>query len=289
MPLSAVGFAFPHCCEYILLRMTSSGGLGSGASPLREDLITTAVKFLSNPNIQRSPLDQKQSFLRAKGLTEDEIHKAFEKGAALLTIPTVASSELLMYRHSKTSWLRDLFLSVALFGGVTYGLYWIYKKWLETFLFGDRPRRKTTEERFNDLKRSIEGLIHELKQEIITVRSEVDRLNNIQGCNSVTRGQIDSLKADIASVKGILLNRNQFPSLSIRAEPPSIPAWQLQSSAHHQVEGDTSPPQSDHEKEGKEQDDDLLRGRGERSESGGSNSSEGEVVTKNSDSSLEIM
>lgn len=82
-----------------------------------------------------------------------------------------------------------------------------FQKWLETFLFGDRPRRKTTEERFDDLKRSIEGLIHELKQEIITVRSEVDRLNNIQGSNSVTRGQIDSLKADIASVKGILLNR----------------------------------------------------------------------------------
>lgn len=76
--------------------------------------------------------------------------------------------------------------------------------------------------------------------------------------------------------------RNQFPSLNIRTEPPSIPAWQLQSSI-----GENSPPHSDHEKEGKEQDDDLLRVRGERSESGGSNSSE-EVVTK-SDSSLEIM
>lgn len=83
----------------------------------------------------------------------------------------------------------------------------------------------------------------------------------------------------------LLNSRNQFPSLSIRAEPPSIPAWQLQSSRS----ADESPRQSDNEKDCKDAEDDIIRLRGERSESGGSNSSEGEVATKNSDSSLEIM
>lgn len=89
--------------------------------------ISTAVKFLSNPSIQRRPLEQKQTFLKAKGLTDEEIRSAFERGAALLSIPAVASSELLMYRHSKISWFREVFISLALFGGITYGLYWIYK------------------------------------------------------------------------------------------------------------------------------------------------------------------
>ncbi|KPJ20739.1 hypothetical protein RR46_00024, partial [Papilio xuthus] len=71
--------------------------------------------------------------------------------------------------------------------------------------------------------------------------------------------------------------RNQFPSLKTRTEPPSIPAWQRQSEEASATEVAVEEKKKSH------------RSRSQRSESGGSNSSEGEHATKNSDSSLEIM
>lgn len=37
------------------------------------------MNFLTNPNVQRSTLQQKQKFLRDKGLTEHEIQIACER------------------------------------------------------------------------------------------------------------------------------------------------------------------------------------------------------------------
>jgi len=38
-----------------------------GSAPPRKDLINTAVKFLQNPKVQSSPLQQKKEFLKRKG------------------------------------------------------------------------------------------------------------------------------------------------------------------------------------------------------------------------------
>lgn len=35
--------------------------------------IDTAVRFLNNPNVTERPFQQKQSFLKSKGLTDEEI------------------------------------------------------------------------------------------------------------------------------------------------------------------------------------------------------------------------
>lgn len=45
------------------------------AAPLRENLITTAVKFLQNPKVQSSPLSQKKDFLKRKGIISNQFTK----------------------------------------------------------------------------------------------------------------------------------------------------------------------------------------------------------------------
>ena len=35
--------------------------------PIREDLVNTAAKFLRNPKVLSSPLDQKKAFMKKKG------------------------------------------------------------------------------------------------------------------------------------------------------------------------------------------------------------------------------
>ncbi|XP_038209911.1 peroxisomal membrane protein PEX14 [Zerene cesonia] len=238
--------------------------LTSAGNEIRENLVTTAVKFLSNPSVQRCTMESKERFLRAKGLTDVEIQRAIEKCGELVDMSSF-SSELRFFQHSQGSWFKERILPLIVYGGFAYGCYWFYKNCIRQLLFVEQPKRKTTAECIEELRKSLDIM----NASITSLRGELQA--GVQ--QNALRSQLDNLKDDIASVKGILLNRNQFPSLKTRTEPPSIPAWQRQSQ-----EATSSEPAAE-----------KKRPRSQRSESGGSNSSEGEQATKNSDSSLEII
>ncbi|NP_001040266.1 peroxisomal membrane anchor protein [Bombyx mori] len=234
---------------------------------VRENLVTTAVNFLTNPNVQRCTVESKERFLRSKGLTDTEIQKALEKCMNLVEFPSM-SSELMFFHQSRSSWFRDHVLPFLMYGSLAYGCYWFYKNCVRHLIFVDQPKRKTTNECLEEVRKSLE----DLNTNVFALKGE---LNSLQ--QNTFRCSLDTIKGDIASVKGILLNRNQFPSLKSRTDPPSIPAWQRQSEEATSTEA----PGEDKKK--------THRARSQRSESGGSNSSEGEQATKNSDSSLEII
>ncbi|XP_022129625.1 peroxisomal membrane protein PEX14 isoform X1 [Pieris rapae] len=240
--------------------------LASAGSEIRENLfqITTAVKFLSNPNVQRCTMESKERFLRAKGLTDLEIKRAIEKCGDLVDMSNF-TSELHFFQQSQNSWFKEKILPLIIYGGFAYGCYWFYKNCIKQLLFIEQPKRKSTSECIDELRKSLDIM----NASITSLRGEMQA--TVQ--QNAMRSQLDNLKDDIASVKGILLSRNQFPSLK-RTEPPSIPAWQRQSEEASTVEPEEKKPH---------------RTRSQRSESGGSNSSEGEQATKNSDSSLEII
>ncbi|KAI8137413.1 peroxisomal membrane anchor protein conserved region-domain-containing protein [Fennellomyces sp. T-0311] len=48
-------------------------------APLREDLLKSAVSFLSSPNVRSADTAKKVAFLRQKGLSADEITEAFKR------------------------------------------------------------------------------------------------------------------------------------------------------------------------------------------------------------------
>lgn len=47
--------------------------------PLREEFVQNAVKFLSHPKVQGSPVQYRRSFLEKKGLNSAEITEAFKR------------------------------------------------------------------------------------------------------------------------------------------------------------------------------------------------------------------
>ncbi|GAQ80946.1 hypothetical protein KFL_000670040 [Klebsormidium nitens] len=55
--------------------------------PLREDFIQNAVKFLSHPKVQGSPVQYRRSFLEKKGLNSAEITEAFRRVPDTATAP----------------------------------------------------------------------------------------------------------------------------------------------------------------------------------------------------------
>lgn len=45
----------------------------------REELINKATEFLSDPRIIKAPNDKKRSYLKSKGLTDEEINIAIQR------------------------------------------------------------------------------------------------------------------------------------------------------------------------------------------------------------------
>lgn len=105
--------------------------------------ITTAIKFLNNPNVMRSAINQKQSFLRSKGLTEEEIQLACERAGVFTKDPNIQSQTVISMGvnpavypkanyviQSRQSWfgrVKEVLSSVALISGLMYGVYLFYK------------------------------------------------------------------------------------------------------------------------------------------------------------------
>ncbi|EDX11284.1 peroxisomal membrane protein PEX14 [Drosophila simulans] len=247
----------------------------------RESLITTAVSFLQNTKVRHTTLIQKQQFLRSKGLTAHEIQLACERAGVFTQDPnnpnpspnTVISigSQLHALQPQPTALgrIREIIHSAALFSGVVYAVYLFWKKYIAPYLFG-KPKKKAVDEVLDDIDKKVETRTNDLNKEILAVRDLITTQQR-EHAQQLNR-EFSNFRSDLDAIKGLLLNRKQFAGPVAPIAVPSIPAWQLAGSPHHH-----------HRHSGS---DDNEKGDDAGS---GSGSSETEVVTKNSDSSLEIM
>lgn len=95
-----------------------------------------------------------------------------------------------------------------------------FQKFIKPLIFGDCKNDSIVEDSHdNTLRKSV----IEMKESIIKMEDHVNKLV----CNNIPDQSISllvqELKQDLASLKGLLLSRKQFPSA-----PPSIPSWQLE-------------------------------------------------------------
>jgi peroxin-14 len=121
------------------------------ATPVREDVLASAVAFLRNPKVQESPLARRIAFLESKGLTAAEVQEALARAGGTSAAPTAAAAAqaaqaaapavaaggpyppgtvivpaalagttgALTERVAATTW-KDAFIGVVLAGGATY-------------------------------------------------------------------------------------------------------------------------------------------------------------------------
>ncbi|XP_019773151.1 peroxisomal membrane protein PEX14 isoform X2 [Dendroctonus ponderosae] len=251
---------------------------------VREDLVAKAVKFLENPKVIQSPLVQKQRFLQNRGLTEEEIRVACERSGAydhherVLTPsppgphPPNMISSYRNYGPLQTSWfsrLRDIVHSIAIFSVVVYAIKKFYDMYVSPFLFG--KKRKSIEDKLDDLEQNVGGSMRDLQSSIVDVKTEVDRIYFTSEKELLS--ELKDLKSEVGTLKGLLLTRKQFPSVSAPVVPPSIPAWQM-SSVH---------PENEAECDNEDSKEEMLE------VGSGSGCSEPEHGMKTSESSLEII
>ncbi|XP_063409666.1 peroxisomal membrane protein PEX14-like isoform X2 [Mytilus trossulus] len=179
----------------------------------REELISTAIKFLQNPKVQQSPVSQRKAFLERKAPPVGTLLK-----------------------------IRDVLHTIALIGGLSYAAYKFFKEYLLPWILG-KPK---TEDRLD----KIESMVIELQKNIVETLSKIQlTLTSMQETMSTNQEKVQAIshevysqrsstamsninesqfatemKSELQTVKGLLLNRRQFPPTPSSS---SLPAWQL--------------------------------------------------------------
>lgn len=224
---------------------------------LRKKRINTAVKFLQNPRVRETTMSQRKAFLEKKGLSKDEVEEAIRiSGTAsdetsAPTHPPVppqrgtrtpSSSYASTLPPPPVPW-RSYVGAAILGGGIGYTLAHLFKTFVLPYIYHKKSKEEeklekieTTvtelkgnmEDRVQKSLESVQGLLeqqqtklHSLALDLASTQSKVALLPS----ESYTVGD---LKGEILSLKGLLLNRKQFPSPMVGSTPaaPSIPAWQ---------------------------------------------------------------
>jgi len=211
---------------------------------VRQDMVATAVRFLDNDRVRTSTDDMKRKFLLKKGLNEGEIREAFERVKPAVQQPQQAvpvplhvgggHPVIAVSQSSFSSRVRDLLNLLLLIGGASYGLRYLWKTYIAPWLFGPAKPVPNPQAAVVETCQAVLGGVQQLQQAITSLQtsisSQAEKLERAvesrQGRQENT-GELGELKAEIQSVKGLLLSSRSFPQQPPVSAPPSLPAWQL--------------------------------------------------------------
>uniref|UniRef100_A0A8C5SLN4 Peroxisomal membrane protein PEX14 n=1 Tax=Laticauda laticaudata TaxID=8630 RepID=A0A8C5SLN4_LATLA len=159
----------------------SSSGTENGASS-REALIATAVKFLQNPRVRQSPLANRRTFLKKKGLTDEEIDLAFQQSGILkeeaqpYNLPPqlvpIPSTQLASYSPPSSRW-RDYGALAIIMTGIAIGFHQLYKKYLLPLIVGgkeDRKQLQRMESNISEMSGSVTQTVTQLQTTLASVQ-----------------------------------------------------------------------------------------------------------------------
>ncbi|XP_044523663.1 peroxisomal membrane protein PEX14 isoform X2 [Gracilinanus agilis] len=216
----------------------------------REPLIATAVKFLQNSRVRQSPLATRRAFLKKKGLTDEEIDLAFQQsGTAADESQSLGPSTQMvplqpphLIPQPYSSRWRDYGALTIIMAGIAFGFHQLYKKYLLPLLMGgkeDRKQLQRIEANISEMSgsmtqtvtqlqatlASVQEILIQQQQKIQDLTQELAASKATTSTNWILESQnINELKSEINSLKGLLLNRRQFPP---SPSAPKIPSWQI--------------------------------------------------------------
>lgn len=212
------------------------------AAEVRQDLVEEARKFLSSPKVITEKDENKRAFLLKKGLSDDEINMAFSMVPNII-IDSGASSQVpglpVPYIHqqptSRWTQIRDFANLMIILSGGFYGIHYVYKCYIGPLLTG--RREKSAEDRMIELQQSVVTILNDvqstlssMEQTLSTQTNKIQTLNIEKTSDAATKRQLDELKTEITSLKGLLVNKRSFPaSPSLSA---GIPSWQLSNASN---------------------------------------------------------
>ncbi|CAN2388076.1 Peroxisomal membrane anchor protein (Pex14p) conserved region [Pristimantis euphronides] len=254
----------------------SGSSLGNEKRVPREQLIATAVKFLQNPRVRQSPVSTRKDFLKRKGLSDEEIELALQQSGTAHDDPPPLSTvgiphpghqhhlAIQPYHPPPSRWREYGALAVIL-AGIAFGFHQLYKRYLLPLITNSKESHKQLqriESSVSEMSGSVTQTVTQLQttlaavqelllqhqQKIQELTQELAASKASNSTNTILESQsIQELKSEIYSLKGLLLNRRQFPPTP---SAPKNPAWQMpvkppslpnQATLNHNSSSDISP------------------------------------------------
>uniref|UniRef100_S4RGE2 Peroxisomal membrane protein PEX14 n=1 Tax=Petromyzon marinus TaxID=7757 RepID=S4RGE2_PETMA len=224
--------------------------------------VDTAFKFLKNPRVAGSPPNIQRAFLRKKGLTDVEIEDVFLRagvhgGTSLAHAQHLAQSpagppasrhcerNLLSRPFHLASWRwRDVGALSAVIAAIGFGINRLYKACIEH----EHLHSSQEAQRLTDVESTVSAMAASLTHAVTQLQTSVagthellsrqqkqlERLTDDTAVSKRTfvikcirsEEHLHYLRTEIASIKGLMLGRKQFPC------PPNsaaiLPSWQLE-------------------------------------------------------------
>lgn len=201
-------------------------------------MILTAVNFLNNPKVAQSPLSQKIAFLKKKGLTDKEVESALKQASQYSGdsinrknfAPLVVSPPPLIQHVPFWSRVNRIGTSIIVIGIALYGIHRFYKLYIEPWLFGAKGlKRHSQADQLVEISRSLSQLkrtVAVLEETVSAQKMQMDKffLNEVNEYMP-TPVVLSQVRAEINSLKSLLLSRHQFPA--IPKPSATIPQWQM--------------------------------------------------------------
>ncbi|CAG8464123.1 18446_t:CDS:2 [Dentiscutata erythropus] len=202
-------------------------------STLRQGLVTSAVNFLKDPNVQNSPLKKRVAFLESKGLTSEEIEEALRKAKdddistkvsdVQHNQPNATSSGQPMIIQPppvpRMDW-RDYFIAAVLVGGIGYAIIAVTKKYITPLLrlptADDLERDKqlltnqftTASETLDTVKNDIQLVKKSIEEQSSKVRETLESLDkmlkNLKDHEMKKEAELRNLKDDVDTIRELI-------------------------------------------------------------------------------------
>ncbi|XP_046579952.1 LOW QUALITY PROTEIN: peroxisomal membrane protein PEX14-like [Haliotis rubra] len=239
----------------------------------RENLISTAVKFLQNPKVQQSPLYQRKAFLEKKGLTKEEIDLAVQKaGVTDLVTPPAQPTQYPpgpfqqalavqppLQAPLPSTWVRvkDFTTTALIISSISYAVYRMYQLYIRPWLQGksaqDDSRMDRLEQQLVELQNlnqnmvQVQETLKSIQESLTTQQTSLTAISNTgEGSHTAVKSKdtdlLQDVKTEISSLKGLLLSRRQFPP--VPQTSPVLPSWQMSTSSTTLSSSDSSSSQS---------------------------------------------
>uniref|UniRef100_H3DCI8 Peroxisomal membrane protein PEX14 n=1 Tax=Tetraodon nigroviridis TaxID=99883 RepID=H3DCI8_TETNG len=186
------------------------------------------------------------------GLTDEEVQLAIQhSGSTEEVLPLtpvglpqpVHAAQLVPVPHSPAGYRwRDYGALTIIMVGIAFGFHQLYKKYILPLIMGSREDKKHLQRMENNIAAmsgTLTQTVSQLQQTLVSIQEllvqqqqkiqELSReLSAAEAASSTSRildnQTVGELKAEIASLKGLLLGRKQFPSTP---SVPKIPSWQI--------------------------------------------------------------
>lgn len=111
-----------------------------------------------------------------------------------------------LYRSPETAIQKiyNIISSTAMVTGVVYIVYYVYKRFIEPFLFGRKKDKKSTIDLLNDLDKKVDRNLRKMTVEITAMKDEI---RSTYSDDHMLRQDLRTFKSDLDAIKGLLLNR----------------------------------------------------------------------------------